>query len=181
MFIVKSLADVQQALNQLFSWKDKLSTSNWDFHGLSITNASPGVNPNDYATLSQIPTLPTQPAATKKYYTIVFESVGAIVPGSLVAPTFYAGIGRTGTPTQVWLGATVPPTTGPLSINVNINGNQLMTSNLTLNPGDTSPAISSTFNVPTQKLGTLMPVIPLIVSGGGASLVSIGIVILLDN
>lgn len=180
MFVIKSLADVQQALNQLFSWKDKLSTSDWDFHGLSITNAGPGVNPNDYATLSQIP-LPTQPAAApKKFYTIVWESVGAIVPGSSVCPTFYAGTGRTGLPTQVWLGATIPPTTGPLSINININGVQLMPNNLVLNPGDPIPAKSSTFNVPMQKLGLLMPALPLIVSGGGASLVSIGLVIQLD-
>jgi hypothetical protein len=174
------MADVQQALNQLFSWKDKLSTSNWDFHGLSITNAGPGVNPNDYATLSQIPTPPTTPKVKKKYYTIVWESVGAIVPGSSVCPTFYAGTGRTGIPVQVWLGATIPPTTGPLSINLNVNGTQLMPQNLVLNPGDPLPAKSSTFNIPAQKLGLLMPALPLIVSGGGASLVSIGLVIQLD-
>jgi hypothetical protein len=171
---------VQQALNQLFSWKDKLSTSDWDFHGLSITNASPGVNPNDYATLSQIPVQPTIPKTKTKYYTIVWESVGVVVPGSLVCPTFYAGTGRTGIPTEVWMGATVPPTTGPLSINININGNQLMPNNLVLNVGDPVPAVSKTFNIPAQKLGLLMPALPLIVSGGGASLVSIGLVILLD-
>jgi hypothetical protein len=180
LFVVKSFADVQQALNQLFSWKDRLTTSNWDFHGLSITNASPGVNPNDYATLSQIPTLPSSPAAPKKYYTIVFESVGAVTVGSNIAPTFYAGIGRTGTPTQIWMGATIPPTTGPLSMNVNMNGIPLLVNNIVLNPSDPIPVASSTFNIPAQKLGTLMPVIPIVASAGGASLVSIGIVIQLD-
>lgn len=172
---------MQQALNQLFSWKDKLSTSDWDFHGLSITNAGPGVNPNDYATLSQIPTLPNTPAVPKEFYTIVFESQGAVVVGSKISPTFRAGRGRTGIPTQVWMDATVPPTTGPLSMNILINGNQLMPTDLTLNVGDVPPAVSSTFNVPAQKLGTLMSVLPIVSAAGGASLVSIGIVIQLDS
>jgi hypothetical protein len=179
--IVKDIPDIQRALNDLFGWKDRLSTKPWDFHQLRITNAAPGVDPNDYAILSQIPTVPKQVAAPVPPYTIVFESGTIITAGSNVSPGFVAYRGRTGIPLAVWVWATNLPTTGPLTVNVQINGQQLLDSDLSLNVGDTVPAVSSTFAAPNQKLPYLGIVKPIIVAAGGAGLASIGVVIQLDG
>lgn len=177
---VTSFQDCQAAFRELYAWKTKLETKDWDFKGLKIKNAGAGVDPTDYATLNQIPTLPATPKKAKENYTIVWESVGTIVVGSMVAPTYYAGRHRTGKIVEVWLGATNVPTTGPLTINLNLNGVQLLANNLTLNVGDTPPALTTAFTNPGVKIGLRNPILPLIVSVGGASLVSIGCIVELD-
>lgn len=180
MRTVKNIADCQQAFNDLFAWKDKLSTNDWDFKGLRITNASPGVNPTDYAILSQIPAPSTPTKTGKVRYTIVFESPSSVVVGANISPAYVVGTGRTGKPIQVWLNSQIPPPTGPLSVNVNINGNPLLVDNLVIQQNDTAPVISSTFNTPLKHLGLLDVVAPLVALAGGAGLVSIGVVVEVD-
>lgn len=179
MRIVKDLPDVQRALNELFAWKDKLITRPWDFHQLRITNASPGVDPNDYAIMSQLPKIPAAVPQRVPPYTIVFNPTGIITIGR--GAPFIAGRGRSGIPIQVWLAAQNKPTSGPLSINIEINGQQLLDNDLTMNVGDTSPVISSTFVSSSQKVPYLGTVTPLISAVGGAALVSIGVVMQLDD
>lgn len=178
MRIVKDIPDIQRALNELFGWKDKLTTKPWDFHQLRITNAAPALDPNDYVILSQIPTPVAQTPGRVPPYTIVFTPPGVITVGT--GAPFVAGRGRSGIPIQVWLAAQNKPTSGPLSINININGTQLLSTDLTMNPGDDSPVISSTF-ASSIKLPYLGTMVPLISSVGGAALVSIGVVIRLDD
>lgn len=177
---MKDIPDIQRALNELFGWKDKLTTKPWDFHQLRITNAAPATDPNDYVILAQVPVVPKQIATSVPPYTIVFESGTVVTAGLKVSAPFVAGRGRTGRPTQVWLWATNPPTSGPLAINVQINGQQLLANDLVLNVGDLVPAISSTFVVPNQKIGYLSVVNPTVTSVGGAGLIAIGIVTQLD-
>ena len=178
---VNNFKDVQSALNELFSFKDKFTTKDWDNSGLRITNAGAGVNPNDYATMAQLPTIPATATSPAINYTIVFESPSNVVVGASISPPYVVGNGRAGMPTQVWLWGTQLPTTGPLSINVNVNGNPLLVNNLTLNVGDSAPAVSSIFNTPLKKLGLLDVVTPLVASAGGAGLISIGIVVVVSN
>lgn len=178
MRTVKDIPDIQRALNDLFAWKDRLVTGNWDMKRLRITNASPGIESNDYATVSQLPAIVPVPPVKLIHYTIVFSPAGVITIGE--GAPFVAGRGRTGIPIQVWLAATNKPTSGPLSCNVNINGNALLDSDLTMNPGDDSPVISSIFIASSPRVPYLGSVTPVISAVGGASLVSIGVVLQLD-
>lgn len=177
---VNSIQDVQIALNELFSFKDKFTTKDWNNSGLRITNAGAGKDPSDYAIMAQLPNLPVMAKPAEIRTTIVFESPANLTIGSAISPPYVVGTGRTGRPTQVWLWGTKLPTTGSCSINVNINGNPLLVDNLTLNPSDTVPVVSSTFNTPLKHLGLLDVVTPLVASIGGAGLISIGIVVVLD-
>jgi hypothetical protein len=178
--VIKTLQDCQTAFNTLFAWYTRMTTSPQNCNGFRITNVGAGQQPNDVAIMSQLPIIPSTPTPKKKYYTLIWNSVGAVSVGSAVCPTDYIGKDRTGYPIQVWMGATIPPTTGPLAMNFLVNGNQLMPNNITANPGDQLPVVSSTFNLPAQKLGYLMSVLPIVASAGGASLVSIGLVVQLD-
>jgi hypothetical protein len=179
--IVRTMQDVQNALNELFTFKDKWTTGSWDNSGNKISNVGPGVAQTDVATMAQLPFVPQPTSLSLKYYTIVFESVGVITVGSNISAPFIAGRGRTGIPVQIWLAATNKPTTGPLAINMNVNGLPLLTNNLVMDVGDPSPQVSSVFNIPSQKVGYLYSVTPLVASVGGASLVSIGLVLQLDQ
>lgn len=177
---VRSIPDIQIALNELFAFKDKLTTKAWDQSGLRITNIGAGTNPNDAARMDQLPNLPTTSKVVLPNYTIVFESPATITVGASIAPPYVVGTGKSGKPTQVWLWGTKLPTTGPCAINVNVNGAPLLVDNLVLNPSDTTPVTSSTFNTPLKHLGLLDVVTILVASTGGAGLISIGIVVVPD-
>jgi hypothetical protein len=172
---IKSLQDVAIILRELTSWKDRLTTKNWDLHGLRITNASPGVASTDYATVSQLPSLSQQTSSVDQYYTAVFTKGGVVVIGDII-PSFVVGPNREGAPIEVWLAAENAPSTGDLQINMTINGVNLLTSALTLPSGQKGPVFTSLF-AQNSKLGKHMKVIPTIVNDGSASAVSIGLVV----
>lgn len=173
---VKSLSDVQIVLKELTQWKDKLSTKDQDLKGLRIRNASPGVLPSDYATVSQIPPAVTLPTPQDQYYTMCWNSQGSVANG-LVASGFTAGKGRSGIAYEVILECTSAPTSGSLEINLQIAGNNILQNNLEIPLGQNGPVTSGNFINPNYVIGYKTKAIPIIINAAGAGFVFIGLVV----
>lgn len=174
------MADVQKALNELFDWKSRMQSQNIDLSGRRIINAGPGVASTDYATVGQIPIIPTQIVQTPTlYYTIVFNPPDAC-PANTISPPFQIGTGRGGNPTQVWVQATVAPTGAAVTVNFMYNGVNLLPTDITLPIGQTQVQ-TSTFNNPTQLMGTGSQVQMVVTSANTAVGLSGGVVILVTQ
>lgn len=177
MRAIKNLADAEIVLRELLDWKHLHESKDWDFHSLRIKNASPGVDPFDYATVSQLPKLDIPEVVDKDAYTIVWESQANIVAGQLF-PSFVVGLGRVGIPNEVWLKARTSPTTGPLTINISVNGFTLLDTNLSLGIGQAGPIFSSRFVNLAPKLALHSDIFPTIsAADSSAAIISIGLVV----
>jgi len=177
---VSSFQDVQIVLNKLLNFQNQLTTQNLDYHQLRITNAAPAVNNNDYVILSQLPTIPSTPANTQTQVVIVFSSTGPVTVGQSSAP-YTIGRGRAGgTPYEVHLAATVPPSGGPLTANLQLNGKNLLSADISLPAGQTTAVVSSKFVIPVPTLPYLGLIVPTITLANGASLVTISLVVQLN-
>jgi hypothetical protein len=177
MRAIKSLDDVQIVLRELLDWKSLKTTKDWDFRGLRITNASPARDPNDYVILSQLKNPASPGISSNESYTQVWESPGQVTTGDLIN-AFVVGLGREGTPNQVWVTARVAPVSSDFSINISVDGNNLLQTPLILPISQTLPVFSSNFVSPTPQIGLGATIFPVIINGDGAvSLVSMGLVV----
>lgn len=175
MRAIKSLPDAQKAINELLDFKDKLSSKSWDLHGLRITNAGAAQDDTDYVIKSQLGQLVGAQPPADQFYTQVFETTGAVSDGDK-SPPFVVQSGREGFPYLVWIAATNPPTTDA-SVNIQLNGFNLLTVDLVLPAASGGPVTSALFVTPKPKLGTLSKLILNVIHGGGASLMSVGLVV----
>lgn len=171
---VKNIADVQIVLNQLLDWQTQMQTQNQNLHQLRITNASPGVNPLDYATVSQ---LPGPAAATKQnnqHFTIPFSKDGVPVDGDKSVP-FLIHPDRVGIPTQVWVAVNGAPTS-QATFNVLRNGVKILGVDLILAVGKFS-STSSQFVVPNMQFAAGDIICAVVSVAGNCSQVTVGVVI----
>jgi len=173
--IIKTLDDAQRAINELQDWKDKLTTAPWDFHGLRITNASPSKDDNDYVIRAEL--IKPPPAANLEHdvYTAVF-SRDAPVDGEII-PSYVAGTDRDGKLVQVWLTAIGAPASAALVINPTLNGVTLLTAPITLPISSTAVIVSNAFVSPFPVVGYQTKLGGIVITGGGATGVSMGIVV----
>lgn len=177
---VTNFQQVQIVLNQLLNFQSSLQSQNWNLKGLRITNAGPAVNQNDYVILSQLPTQQSTSGQTQTTVTIVFSSTGPVSVGVSSAP-YIVGRGRAGgTPYEVTMVAIVPPSGGPLTANLQLNGNNLLENPISLPAGQLTPVASSNFVNPCPILPYLGTLIPIIVTANGASLVTVSLVVQLN-
>lgn len=172
---IKNMSDVQIVLKELTQWKDRQTSKNQDLNGLKIQNASPGTEPNDYVTLSQLQQATTPTSQNNQNFSIPFSSVGVVSAGQLSAP-FIVGTDRVGNPTAV--SVAVPtiaqaPAGVPLIVNLALNGVNMLVTNLVLPVGQEGPVSSSQFISPLPKLAAGMKLVPVIIQGGGALYVTI--------
>lgn len=180
MRAVTSFQDVQIVLNKLLNWQSQITTQDWNRNGLRITNAAPAINQNDYVILSQLPTIPASGGTTQTTVTIVFSSTGSVSIGQSSAP-YVVGRGRAGaTPWEVHLVATTPPSGGPLTANLQLNGVNLLATDISLPSGQTTPVVSSNFLAPVPNLPYLGTIVPTITAANGAALVTISLVVKLN-
>lgn len=184
---VKSLADVQLALNELYSFKDSLTVRDFNLGGRRVVGAGPGRKAGEYATFEQIPTIETPTTIHKdQFYAIVWERDSTLTTGQLIPPYVF-GYGREGIPHQVWVQALTPPSGGPLSINIQYTAIDTQTDldtdtiilddDLELSDGQTRRVFSSTFITSVPKFQRLAWVRPLIISANASAFVSIGLVV----
>lgn len=185
---IVTLDDVKIVLRELTDWKDKLTTKAWDLHGLQIKNGGSATDPADFVVLSQIPTIVAQQASINtNIYTQVWTDSGAVSITDNI-PAFVAGKGREGIPTQIWVFARQPPSSGPLTIQVmygpifdgmghQIGDKAMLQTPLSLPQGQTVPAATSKFVSPMQKMAGLAYCYPVIQAAGSAGVVSIGMVV----
>jgi len=172
---VKTLEDVKIVIKELAQWKDRVSTKNQDLRGLKITGAAPATEPNDYVIFSQLPVIPVIPKTPDQHYSIPFSAPGLVITGQL-SPPFIVGEDRVGNPTAISVAVPTTaqaPTGVPLIVNLQLNGVNMLNTNLTLPVGNAGPVTVSNFIIPLPKLTIGAKLVPVIVQGGGASFVTI--------
>lgn len=179
--------DVQQALNELYAFKDSQTVRDINLAGRRVVGAGPGRKAGDYATFEQLPSVDIPEIQHKdQFYTIVFSKDATITTGEILAPYVF-GYGREGIPHQVWVQSLTPPGGGPLSVNIQYTAIDTQTlldvdtiildDNLELPDGQTRRVFSSTFITGSPKFQRLAWIRPLIISANAAANVSIGIVV----
>ena len=169
MRVAKTFDDVNIMFKELFQWKDRLSSKNQDFHGLKIQNAGDATEPADYVTLRQLPSIPVFANQREQHFSIPFSSSGTVTTGQLSAP-FIVGVDRVGMPTGI--AVAVPtvaqaPVSQDLIINVQLNGANILATNLTLPIGKAGPVFSSILVTPTPILSVGAKLTPVVVQGDG--------------
>lgn len=173
--VVKTMADVQKALNELFDWKSQQQSSNIDLHGRRIINAGRSQAPTDYVTKQELITTAAgvvgQPPV---FYTITFNPPDGAPSGS-ISPPFRIGTGRSGNPTQCWIQVNGAPTS-VLTCNFQYNGVNLLAADLSLGIGLFS-AMSATFTLPVQLMAQDNPVTMILTSANTATGITGGVVI----
>lgn len=172
---IKTLDDATIVIKELAQWKDRLSSKNQNLKGLKIQGAGPGTEPDDYVTLSQLQQAVTPSAAQNQNFSIPFSANGTVTAGQLAAP-FIVGTDRVGNPTSISVAVSSisqAPTTGPLIVNLAINGVNMLATDLSLPIGNEGPVSSSQFVTPMPKLSAGSKIVPVIIQAGGASYVTI--------
>ena len=172
---IKTLDDAKIIIKELAQWKDRIESKNQDLRGLKIQNAGDATEPQDYVTLRQLPKLVQTTVTPDQHYSIPFSAPGLVVTGQ-ISPPFIVGIDRVGVPTEISVAVpsvTQAPVNVPLIINLQLNGVNLLTTNLTLPVGQAGPVSAINFITPLPKLMKGMILVPVIVQGGNASFVTI--------
>lgn len=103
-------------------------------------------------------------------YSIVFSSIGQIVAGQLSAP-YIIEAQRAGTPVNIKIAATTPPT-GTFVFNVARNGTNILITNGTLLPGQSSVITLTNFNT-NAKFNVNDLITPVVATSGSAAYVTI--------
>jgi hypothetical protein len=163
-----------------------LQTQDLDFHGRRITNAGNGVNPQDYVTVAQIPSIPASVVSAPGNFTIVFSTSGSVSTGQLVPP-YNVGPGRTGNPLQVWISSNAPLSTQStyqitITNTANPNGLAILTTPLILPANSPGPIQVSNFinPLPFFSLGSDID-LEIISADGSGGILSVGVVIQLQT
>lgn len=179
MRTIRDLRDAQLAITELLDWKERFQTKDLDLRQLRIRNAAPGVNPDDYVTVSQLPEFKPVEFDKTSYHTIVFSKDG-VVSDTDIIPWYIVGRERDGVPVEVIVTARTAPSSGNLSINLQLNGNYILTDPIVLSSGQTGPIRSSSFINPLPILGYEHKLNPVILLAGGAGSVTVELVIRRD-
>lgn len=173
---IKTLQDAAIVLRDFWDWRNKLDTKNIDLHGRKVVNATPGSDPMDYATVSQLPPVTQTSTGPDLSYSIPFSHDGVIVAGSL-ASAFTVGRGREGTPYEVHLVAQTPPSGGPAKLNFQVNGTNLLATDIELPAGSQDVVVASNFIAPTPFLGYLTQIAPIVTLANNAAFVTLTLVV----
>ena len=197
MRAIKSLADVQIILKQLLDWQSNKDSKDWDFRGLRIKNASASKDPNDYVIRSELhPTALAAPPISsapqtqaqvsnpppknsggdaEQDYTIVF-AIDAPTDGYETS-AYYGGRNRDGVFIDVWVGCNGAPILNPALINFKVNGQTLLTENISIPAGSFGPLHSSLLISPLPVMGLDTKVTMVIITASAVTFLSGGIVV----
>lgn len=186
MRIVRSLPDVQKVLNELLDFKSRFETRDLDLGGRRVRNAGTSLDKDDYVTRKELPPpAPEIPGLVEQPCTIYFSTDSTVTTGQNIPA---AGCGRTigFSPIEVWMYTKVAPTTADLVINVQLQQKNplgpditpfsILDDDLTLSMGSVGLVSSRTLITPPPKFGEYSMIWPIIVSGGDAAVVTIGVV-----
>jgi hypothetical protein len=177
MRIVKTMSDVQKALNELFDWKQKMQSTNWDISGRRIINAGSSQAPTDYVIKAELQSaIAGSVNVPTVFYTATFNPPDGVATGA-ISPPFVIGRGRGGNATQAWVAATGASTTTPITCNFQYNGVNILSTDLSLPIGQTAMVESAAFVIPTQLMAQGGSLTMIMTSANTATGVTGGVVI----
>lgn len=188
MRIVKSIPDIQKVLNELLDWKSSQTTKDIDLTGRRIRNAATSLDRDDYVTRKELPPpFPAIPTIPDQIKTIEWSKEGTVETGDLIE-SHVIGLYTSSTPIECWLNAEVVPAGSDLTINIqlyqmNPDGTyadpfSILDSDLSLPDGSLTTMVSTrTLITPNPRLGQYAKVQPIIINGGNAACVSIGLMV----
>src|SRR4051812_38761907 len=119
MRIVRTIADCQRALNELFDFFDKAKSKALDMAGQRITNGSKSQGPNDFVIQSELKSHIEQGGVIRTESTLIFSK--EVPTDDDTSPPYFVGIEREGSFVEVWLSCIEGPSGGDLSIQVYID------------------------------------------------------------
>jgi hypothetical protein len=156
MRAINTLKDAAIVLQELYNWKDRLTSAPWDFKGLRITNASPSKDPNDYVIRKELPQIQGSQLGKKAYYTIPFSNEGQITIGNDVSPHYIVPIGGAGTLVKVYI-YTVIVDIVDITVDVILNGVPVLSTPIRLPVGQHGPvsALNFTQNIVISEFDTI--------------------------
>lgn len=183
MRVVKTIPDVQKALNELFSFKDQITSKALDLTGRQIKNGASATDPTDFVIKSDLPVATTSNGVVRYEYTIVFSKDNPTDDD--FSPPFLIGLDRDGLPCEIWLSALGFPNSGNLAIDVLIDREDGLGGISVLPPTEyLTIKNSGTQSVWTSKFVEQYPKLPLraklyvhIITAGGAEFVSVGVIV----
>lgn len=187
MRIVKSIPDVQKALNELFNYVDRDKSKTLDMKGRQIKNGAPSTDPSDFVTRSELSGSSQSWGVTKYEYTIVFSKDSPTDDD--FSPPFFIGLERDGFPAEVWLSPLRFPNSADLTIDILVDyedGDDPVsilpmgdteTEYLTIKNGDLKSVWTSKFRDPYPKFPLRAKFYVHVVTAGGAEMISIGVIV----
>lgn len=202
MRVIKTLADVQIILRQILDWQSNRDSKDWDFKGLRIKNASASKDPSDYVIRSELhPTSLAAPPVTsapqtqaqvsnppssssgnsnsggdaEQDYTIVFSIDGPT--DAYETPAYVGGRNRDGVFIDIWVTANGAPLVNPASLNFNVNGAPLLSTDVQIPAGSTDVIHSSQMVSPLPVMGLDTKVTMQVNTASGVTFLSGGIVV----
>jgi len=180
MISVKSLQQVQIVLRTHDTALNDLRSRNQDYTGRRITNAGDAVDPQDYVTLRQLPSIVTATSPNiDQNLAIVFSFGSAMPTGSLISSPYVPGEFRTGIPQWVRLVAAQAPSGGPLNCNISWRRTgsttpvNILTSDISVPSGSVDPVKSIMFISPIPFFDVNDSILPTCESANGAGYVSL--------
>lgn len=179
------LSQAQLILNQLNNQQNVQNSKPLDRKGLQIKNLGAATAPSDAVTLgqladlvqSQIQSSVPRAVQTADHYTMIWSNQGAPQVGDLLQPYCVVSANRVGIPLYCWLACNgITNLNGPISIQMQLNGLNILKNTLVLSQGSKGPVQTSAF-VGNPKFGVGAALVPVIVAAGGQAAVSIGLVV----
>ena len=173
---IKTLQDAITVIKSLQDWQQSFPTQSFDMKGFRLTGAAASKDPSDYVTKGELTNQYSTSIIKPQHYTQVFDLSSVANTGDL-SPSFVVQKDRTGDPVDCWVTATVGPPSGDFVVQLMVNGSPLLVDPLTLPAASVAVIHSSKFVQPTPFLGQDTKVWVSVINGGGATLVSIGLVV----
>lgn len=173
--VVIAFQNLIQQLNNPFS--DDVDMSNHRITNVAWPALGGDAVPLDYLRKIKPKGTETAVTASKAHYAIVFSNFGTAAGGDTSAP-YIVGHHRTGTPFEIQLAATVPPSSAPLVMNISVDGQNLLgAGGLSLATGVTTATASLALlhMVPLKYQSLVKPVV--VSADGTAAFVTIELLV----
>jgi len=157
MRALRDLQDVKLVLKELIDWKDRLTSKDWNFTGLRITNASPSKDDYDYVVRKELVSAIPSTTNPKYLYSICFQSNGeTLAPGTNVSSSYIVGLGREGIIVRTYISLNPDQTaTSNIIVRPSFNGADILSSSFLTLPAGSRTAYSSYIVQPNIRLQEL--------------------------
>lgn len=169
---------ITQAIKRCLDFVEQFAKRNLNINGNRVTNAGDAIDNSDYVTLAQLKKLVPTVTTVVDYRTIVWSNASDSLEDDL--PWYRFGLHLDSKPIELWIKCDIAPISDTLILDLQYAASEeqsatsILNTPITLQIGD-SFDVTSSFDSSIFAEGGIIR--PLITQGGGASNVSIGLVV----